>query len=222
PSGKCLATSCSNRCVYLWDATTAECIASLYGHGEIVTDLKFSNDGHHLYTVAGDSCIFVWNIGEIIVASSSYRSMSAPPLKTNDCIVVERVETISQTSNLIEALQPQTNSQRSFRKSSQPDSISNESEFTDSQLPSFLDKETIDKTISPQHNDSVFIEEDNDDETADNVVNSTVEMNSFFNENYNHEYSTINTTDASEASKRLFQRQDSISSRFSSLSIQMT
>ncbi|CAF3849173.1 unnamed protein product, partial [Rotaria sordida] len=223
PSGKCLATSCSNRCVYLWDATTAECIASLYGHGEIVTDLKFSDDGHHLYTVAGDSCIFVWNIRELLVASSSYRSISAPPLKTNDCIVIERIETISQTSNLTEARQQQTNSQQSFRKSSQPGSISNESEFSDSQLRSFLDKEVIDKTISPQHNDSVFIEEDDDDEeTADNIVNSTVEMNSFFNENYNHEYSTINAADASETSKPLFQRQDSISSRFSSLSIQMT
>ncbi|CAF1438388.1 unnamed protein product, partial [Rotaria sordida] len=161
---------CSNRCVYLWDATTAECIASLYGHGEIVTDLKFSDDGHHLYTVAGDSCIFVWNIRELLVASSSYRSISAPPLKTNDCIVIERIETISQVE--IESI-------------------------------------------------TVF-KNDDDEETADNIVNSTVEMNSFFNENYNHEYSTINAADASETSKPLFQRQDSISSRFSSLSIQMT
>ncbi|CAF3738584.1 unnamed protein product [Rotaria sp. Silwood1] len=141
PSGKYLATSCSNRCIYLWDAITAKCIASLYGHGEIITDLKFSDDGHHLYTVAGDSCIFVWNIGEIPVASSSCRSISAPASRTNDCIVVEKVETISQTSNLNEAHQPQTNGQQSFRASSQSGLISNESESSDSQLPSFIDKE---------------------------------------------------------------------------------
>ncbi|CAF1415829.1 unnamed protein product [Rotaria sordida] len=98
----------------------------------------------------------------------------------------------------------------------------NVSETTDDLKINNVEHKVIDKTISPQHNDSVFIEEDNDDETADNVVNSTVEMNSFFNENYNHEYSTINAADASETYKPLFQRQDSISSRFSSLSIQMT
>ncbi|CAF4798597.1 unnamed protein product [Rotaria sp. Silwood1] len=163
------------------------------------------------------SCIFVWNIGEIPVASSSCRSISAPASRTNDCIVVEKVETISQTSNLNEAHQPQTNGQQSFRASSQSGLISNESESSDSQLPSFIDKEAIDNTISPQDNDSVFSYED-DNETADNIVNSTIEMNSFLNENYNHEHSTIDATDTSETSKPLLQRQDSISSRFLSLS----
>jgi len=53
-SGRYLATSCSNKCVYIWDTITSECIASLCGHGEIVTDLKFSQDGHYLYTISGD------------------------------------------------------------------------------------------------------------------------------------------------------------------------
>ena len=53
-SGRYLATSCSNKCVYIWDTITAESVASLCGHSEIVTDLKFSHDGHHLYTISGD------------------------------------------------------------------------------------------------------------------------------------------------------------------------
>lgn len=53
-SGRYLATSCSNKYVYIWDTITTECVASLCGHGEIVTDLKFSHDGHHLYTISGD------------------------------------------------------------------------------------------------------------------------------------------------------------------------
>jgi WD40 repeat protein len=31
-----------------------EYIASLCGHGEVVTDLKFSHDGRRLYTIASD------------------------------------------------------------------------------------------------------------------------------------------------------------------------
>jgi WD40 repeat protein len=53
-SGRYLATSCSNKCVYLWDMRTPEHIASLCGHAEVVTDLKFSHDGRRLYTIAGD------------------------------------------------------------------------------------------------------------------------------------------------------------------------
>lgn len=54
PSGRYIATSCSNKCVYIWDKITTECVASLCGHSEIVTDLKFSQDGHYLYTISGD------------------------------------------------------------------------------------------------------------------------------------------------------------------------
>ncbi|CAF3713690.1 unnamed protein product, partial [Rotaria sordida] len=53
-SGRYIATSCSNKCVYVWDTITSKCIASLCGHSEIVTDLKFSHDGSHLYTTASD------------------------------------------------------------------------------------------------------------------------------------------------------------------------
>ena len=52
--GRFLATSCSNKCVYIWDINTSECLATLSGHGEIVTDLKFSCNGSHLYTISGD------------------------------------------------------------------------------------------------------------------------------------------------------------------------
>lgn len=53
-SGRYLATSCSNKCVYLWDMKKPEYIASLRGHAQVVTDLKFSHDARRLYTIAGD------------------------------------------------------------------------------------------------------------------------------------------------------------------------
>lgn len=53
-NGKFLATSCSNKCVYIWDLQSNECVASLCGHGEIVTDLKFSVDGSFLFAISGD------------------------------------------------------------------------------------------------------------------------------------------------------------------------
>ena len=53
-SGRYFATSCSNKCVYIWDTITTECIATLCGHSEIVTDVKFSHDGQYLYTISGD------------------------------------------------------------------------------------------------------------------------------------------------------------------------
>ena len=36
--GRYLATSCSNKCVQIWDTITTECVASLCGHSENVTD----------------------------------------------------------------------------------------------------------------------------------------------------------------------------------------
>ncbi|CAF2516221.1 unnamed protein product [Rotaria sp. Silwood2] len=95
-SGRYLATSCSNKCVYIWDTVTTECVASLCGHSEIVTDIKFSHDGHHLYTISGDSCIFVWNIAELAIVPTTCRLPSVPLAKSNELEITEVEETISQ------------------------------------------------------------------------------------------------------------------------------
>ncbi len=61
-TGTLLATSCTDKCVYIWDLITNECVAYLYGHSELISDLKFTHDGKHLITVSVDGCIFVWKL----------------------------------------------------------------------------------------------------------------------------------------------------------------
>nr|XP_054396198.1 WD repeat-containing protein 62 isoform X9 [Pongo abelii] len=63
PSGTFLATSCSDKSISVIDFYSGECIAKMFGHSEIVTSMKFTYDCHHLITVSGDSCVFIWHLG---------------------------------------------------------------------------------------------------------------------------------------------------------------
>ncbi|XP_053744246.1 mitogen-activated protein kinase-binding protein 1-like [Synchiropus splendidus] len=62
PSGQYVATSCSDKNISIFDFYTGECVASMFGHSEIVTGMKFTNDCKHLLSASGDSCIFVWRL----------------------------------------------------------------------------------------------------------------------------------------------------------------
>ncbi|GBL94462.1 Mitogen-activated protein kinase-binding protein 1 [Araneus ventricosus] len=62
PSGTYLATSCTDKSLYLYDYISGECLATMFGHSELVTGFKFSNDGRHLISVSGDGCIFMWKL----------------------------------------------------------------------------------------------------------------------------------------------------------------
>ncbi|CAL8393819.1 unnamed protein product [Gadus morhua 'NCC'] len=62
PSGLYLATSCSDKNISIFDFHTGECVANMFGHSEVVTGMKFTNDCTHLISVSGDSCIFVWRL----------------------------------------------------------------------------------------------------------------------------------------------------------------
>ncbi|XP_061467336.1 mitogen-activated protein kinase-binding protein 1 isoform X3 [Rhineura floridana] len=62
PSGLYIATSCSDKNLSVFDFYSGECVATMYGHSEIVTGMMFSNDCKHLISVSGDSCIFIWRL----------------------------------------------------------------------------------------------------------------------------------------------------------------
>ncbi|MFT7803807.1 mitogen-activated protein kinase-binding protein 1-like [Arapaima gigas] len=62
PSGTFLATSCSDKNISIFEYESGECVATLFGHSEIVTGMKFSQDCRHLITVSGDSCVFIWQL----------------------------------------------------------------------------------------------------------------------------------------------------------------
>lgn len=61
-TGTYLATSCTDKSLYVYEYGSGECVASMFGHSELVTGLKFTEDGRHLISVSGDGCIFMWRL----------------------------------------------------------------------------------------------------------------------------------------------------------------
>ncbi|XP_053330091.1 WD repeat-containing protein 62-like [Spea bombifrons] len=86
PSGTFFATSCSNKNISLFDLHSGECVAVVYGHADIVTDMKFTYDCKRLITVSGDSCVFIWRLDSALTTSMRQHLEETAP-KTN------RVET---------------------------------------------------------------------------------------------------------------------------------
>ena len=52
-SGMYVATSCTDKTLAIYDHVTGECMATMFGHSELVTGIKFSNDCKHLISVSG-------------------------------------------------------------------------------------------------------------------------------------------------------------------------
>ncbi|XP_069943236.1 mitogen-activated protein kinase-binding protein 1 isoform X9 [Cherax quadricarinatus] len=61
-SGIYAATSCTDKNMCIYDYYSGECMATMFGHSELVTGLRFTSDGKHLITVSGDGCIFLWKM----------------------------------------------------------------------------------------------------------------------------------------------------------------
>ncbi|XP_076306142.1 mitogen-activated protein kinase-binding protein 1-like isoform X3 [Tachypleus tridentatus] len=79
-TGTYLATSCTNKSLYIYDYFSGECVASMFGHSELVTGLKFTNNGKHLISVSGDGCIFLWKLPvEITQAMLSQQNLPETP-----------------------------------------------------------------------------------------------------------------------------------------------
>uniref|UniRef100_UPI00358F0D66 mitogen-activated protein kinase-binding protein 1-like isoform X2 n=1 Tax=Myxine glutinosa TaxID=7769 RepID=UPI00358F0D66 len=62
PSGTFVVSSCTDKFLSIFDFNSGECVASACGHSDIVTSMKFSDDGRHLISASGDSCVFVWRL----------------------------------------------------------------------------------------------------------------------------------------------------------------
>ncbi|XP_067847321.1 mitogen-activated protein kinase-binding protein 1 isoform X2 [Heptranchias perlo] len=73
PSGLYIATSCSDKILSIFDFYTGECVATMFGHAEVVTGMKFSNDCKHLISVSGDSCIFIWRLSSELTINMRQR-----------------------------------------------------------------------------------------------------------------------------------------------------
>ncbi|KAM9341611.1 mitogen-activated protein kinase-binding protein 1 [Symphorus nematophorus] len=85
PSGLYIATSCSDKNISIFDFYSGDCVATMFGHSEIVTGLKFSSDCRHLITVSGDSCIFVWRLSaELTIRMRQRLTDLRPPSSTQN------------------------------------------------------------------------------------------------------------------------------------------
>ncbi|NXW62810.1 MABP1 protein, partial [Eurystomus gularis] len=105
PSGLYIATSCSDKNLSIFDFYSGECVATMYGHSEIVTGMKFSNDCKHLISVSGDSCIFIWRLSSEMTISMRQRlsdmkqrgkqAEKSPPHKTAGLMRHESISALS-------------------------------------------------------------------------------------------------------------------------------
>lgn len=53
-SGIYLATSCTDKSLSVYDYYTGECMATMCGHSELATGLRFTNDCRRLISASGD------------------------------------------------------------------------------------------------------------------------------------------------------------------------
>ncbi|XP_046912235.2 WD repeat domain 62 isoform X2 [Dermatophagoides farinae] len=83
PSITFIATSCTDKSIYIYDYQTGECLATTSGHSEIVTGLKFSLDGRNLISVSGDGCIFIWRLP--VEMTNAIASKLGLPLISDSC-----------------------------------------------------------------------------------------------------------------------------------------
>ncbi|GAA6231867.1 WD repeat-containing protein 62-like [Lates japonicus] len=85
PSGSFFATSCSDKNITIFDYESGECVATLFGHSEIVTCMRFSQDCRHLITVSGDSCVFVWRLDSQMTTTMRKRQGFRPKVAPESC-----------------------------------------------------------------------------------------------------------------------------------------
>ncbi|KAL1501244.1 hypothetical protein ABEB36_006606 [Hypothenemus hampei] len=72
-SGIYMATSCTDKSLSVYDYYSGECMATMCGHGELATGLRFTNDCRRLISASGDGCIFVWRIPHDMVITMQTR-----------------------------------------------------------------------------------------------------------------------------------------------------
>ncbi|CAL7952426.1 unnamed protein product [Xylocopa violacea] len=72
-SGIYVATSCTDKTLCVYDYYSGECMATMLGHSELVTGLRFSPDCRNLVSASGDGCIFVWRVPRDMVVTMQAR-----------------------------------------------------------------------------------------------------------------------------------------------------
>ncbi|XP_073989387.1 WD repeat domain 62 isoform X4 [Rhodnius prolixus] len=72
-SGIYVATSCTDKTLCIYDYYSGECMATMSGHSELVTGLRFSQDCKRLVSASGDGCVLVWTVPHDMVVTMHAR-----------------------------------------------------------------------------------------------------------------------------------------------------
>lgn len=72
-SGILVASSCTDKTLCIYDYYSGECLATMLGHSELATGLRFTNDCRRLISASGDGCIFVWKMPHDLVVTMHAR-----------------------------------------------------------------------------------------------------------------------------------------------------
>lgn len=72
-SGIYVATSCTDKTLSVYDYYSGECMATMCGHSELATGLRFTNDFKRLISASGDGCIFIWKVPHDMVVTMRTR-----------------------------------------------------------------------------------------------------------------------------------------------------
>ncbi|KAL8619680.1 hypothetical protein ACOMHN_019735 [Nucella lapillus] len=89
PSGTYAATSCTDKNVCVLDFYTGELTATVYGHSETVTGLRFTHDLKHLLSVSADGCIFVWRLPSEMTKTMRRRMEQLGKMPKDDTSVLD-------------------------------------------------------------------------------------------------------------------------------------
>ena len=73
PSGMFVAVTGFDKTVNIFDFFSGELLCKVGGHAEVVTSVKFTNDGRHILSVGGDGTIMVWRVSDGLVAAMQDR-----------------------------------------------------------------------------------------------------------------------------------------------------
>lgn len=73
-TGTFLATSCTDKTLCVYNYSNGQCLSTIFGHSELVTGLKFTDDSKYLISASGDGCIFVWHIPWGIIDNKNTQS----------------------------------------------------------------------------------------------------------------------------------------------------
>ncbi|XP_017108697.2 mitogen-activated protein kinase-binding protein 1 isoform X9 [Drosophila bipectinata] len=100
PSGIYVATSCTDKTLAVYDYYSSECMARMYGHSELVTGLKFTNDCRHLISASGDGCIFIWQVPHDMIVTMQAR-MSQQRLRSGHAPLPRPLAPISPPEGIV-------------------------------------------------------------------------------------------------------------------------